>query len=110
MKTSELTGDALNWAVAKAMGHENGFPQNLLGVCVKGHGHERVSWSPSTNWSQAGMLIERERIELKPVYAGWAAFLGRQCAIHRSPLVAAMRCYVMHKLGPEVGVPEELQS
>jgi Protein of unknown function (DUF2591) len=63
MKTCELTGIALDWAVAKAEGvdfRQNGWkPVNVfLGARVGGH-HRY-----STDWAQGGPIIERERIAL----------------------------------------------
>ena len=73
-----------------------------------------VNYSPSTNWAQGGPIIESNEIDLKSVEEGvwqasnifddmeWYHFLGY------SPLEAAMRCHVAHKLGEEVEIPEEL--
>ena len=99
MKTSELTGAALDWAVAK-----------LEGDMVPDGGVMIQTWPfYSSDWSQGGPIIERERIELKPTYAGWAAFLGNKTfANGPTSLIAAMRCYVANKIGDEVAIPEEL--
>ena len=124
IKTSELQGAALDWAVAKCLGWENGFPENLLGVRVKGFGRERIKWNPSEDWEQGGQIIEREKIKVAPnlngtwhgqirhteshplcdhpVLAGWTNKHGP------TPLIAAMRCYVASKMGDEVEIPEEL--
>ena len=53
LKTSELTGAALDWAVAKCEGY--------VGVALQ----ERTGtdwYSPSTDWSQGGPIIEREKL------------------------------------------------
>ena len=99
IKTSELTGTALDWAVAKAAGQTYHGP----------------AWTkPSTDWAQGGPIIEREKIAA--VYrAGryWLAYThenyqGRQAdACGPTPLIAAMRCYVASKLGDEVDVPDD---
>ena len=52
MKVSDLNGKALNWAIAKCEGYE-GEPVWL----------SRQS-SASTDWEQAGPIIERERITI----------------------------------------------
>jgi hypothetical protein len=123
MKTSELTGAALDWAVAKCEWRpERVF---LFGEPLK---HIRISnredlehtyvlsmrYEPSTNWSQGGPIIEREGITLirhadktfwwASVSDGAISFSGP------TPLIAAMRCYVASKLGDEVDVPTELTS
>jgi len=66
-------------------------------------------YSPSTNWSQAGPIIEREQISLKVFPDGWTAWCGDPMD-GSNPLEAAMRCYVASKLGDEVDIPEELLS
>jgi hypothetical protein len=70
------------------------------------------SWHPSTNWSQGGPIIEREKIALAPDihHTKWSATLRGEAYIYwaQTPLIAAMRCYVASKLGLEVDVPNEL--
>jgi hypothetical protein len=112
MKTSELTGAALDWAVAKAEGNvqlqydsrEGLIIRNILGW---------IPYRPSVAWQQGGPIIERERIGLGHAISEgnsyWFAigYLVEECG--PTPLVAAMRCYVASKLSDEVEVPEELQ-
>jgi hypothetical protein len=109
MKTSELTGAALDWAVAKCMGIsvEYGLTDD-----------ERFS----TNWAQGGPIIEREGIHLLcddrvlnwtasavQTYANSRRLVGwRTLAYGPTPLIAAMRCFVASRLGDEVDIPEEL--
>ena len=66
MKTSELTGTALNWAVAKAKGVALLDPYNneweLCWTLLADNSGDY--YAPSTNWAQGGPIIERERIEL----------------------------------------------
>jgi hypothetical protein len=88
------------------------------------------AWTPSTDWSQGGPIIERESIFVLREQSGfkgrrlWAATSGASKAIGLNddsvklyrdafyfgptPLIAAMRCYVASKLGDEVELPEEL--
>lgn len=110
MKTTELTGAALDWAVAKAMGliHSNRWTQL--------HILDPEGYSPSTDWSQGGPIIEREKIETKYIgnTFGWRAFLKFNtdpmlCYSGLTPLIAAMRCYVASKLGEEIEIPKELR-
>ena len=92
MKTLELTGVALDWAVAKC----EGMPERIVfgrgsvrdtGYCVEHPNGTRLFyvlrniwerwidkcethpwgagvnvWTPSTNWAQGGPIIEREKI------------------------------------------------
>ena len=98
MKTSTLTGKALDWAVNYAEGLNNIFtPVNYCG-----------------KWEHGGPLIERERICPCPsnTVAGspWSAtdLSGHITQFGPTPLIAAMRCYVASKLGDDVDVPPDL--
>jgi hypothetical protein len=100
VKTDELTDLALNWAVAKAIGE-------YKPVAVPHY---------STNWSQGGPIIERERITLDgtAIRDQWMAVFyvpDEEPWEMRgpTPLIAAMRCFVASKLGDEIEVPEELK-
>jgi hypothetical protein len=104
MKVNELSGAALDWAVAKC----EGLSHRL-------HGHVPYS----TDWAQGGPLIEREWIELTlntdPGGGEWVAQIaddvpdGYHSASGLTPLIAAMRCYVTFKLGDEIEVPKEIK-
>jgi hypothetical protein len=98
MKTNELTGKALNWAVGKAEGLDGWLaPVNYCG-----------------KWEHGGPIIERERIGIDCDDQGvwFASFdLSAETALGASaltPLVAAMRCYVASQLGDDVDVPKDL--
>lgn len=132
VKTAELTGAALDFAVSKADNppgqdgwgwwerDEQGFLFDPLNEC---------RYSPSTDWAQGGPIIEREMIDLRKVYSSgrpstnpydcWKAEIvfrdeklvaGDFFAHGPTPLIAAMRCFVTKALGDEVDVPEELLS
>lgn len=99
MKTSKLTGAALDWAVAKAEGKDHVV-----------RAPNKYVYEPSTNWAQGGPIIERERIEVRP-YDGkkWIATDNlTNHTIGPTPLIAAMRCFVASRLGEEVDVTSEL--
>jgi hypothetical protein len=104
IKTSELTGTALDWAVAKSQGY--------AGIALQ----ERTNtewYSPSTDWAQGGPIIEREEIAVVYRAGGyWLAYTPESKPSADGtgpiPLIAAMRCYVAFHLGDEVDVPEEL--
>jgi hypothetical protein len=99
MKTSELTGPALDWAVAKAQGLKG----NVLGAILAGE------LSPSTQWHYGGPIIEREEIcVLAPVRGLWRSRKNGRTQYGPTPLIAAMRCYVASKLGDDVEIPQEL--
>jgi hypothetical protein len=92
MKTSELTGIALDWAVGTTGEYGVGFF--------------------STDWAKGGLIIEREGISIGCHLDGAEWFAKNYWAEHEqsgsTPLIAAMRCYVASELGDEVEIPEEL--
>ena len=101
MNISDLNGKALNWAIAKCEGYDG-----------------EAIWlsrqsSASTDWEQAGQIIERERITIDASQHGrlWVARKGvNEPIIGPTPLIAAMRCYVASKLGNELDIPAELEG
>ena len=112
IKTAELTGAALDWAVAKCEGwSEEGLEDIANGDMFPEHDF-------STDWAQGGPIIEREAISLKHWHGAWTAeleYLPDDDANYRygkgggtTPLIAAMRCYVASKLGDTVDIPAEL--
>ena len=126
VKTSELIGSALDWAVAVCDGYECQFEDEVSGpwlVPQEGFLHDEKSlsqYSPSTSWSQGGALVERESITLRVnanVPGRWVAFIdfgSSNCNIKArqsgpTPLVAAMRCFCCATLGDEIEIPQELQ-
>ena len=118
IKTSELTGAALDWAVAKAQELPHKIQHSELAertqvYLVDEHGRAFVMYCPSTQWMQGGPIIERENISLDRVTSEfWVAtrIEGSSLSEEEGPtaLVAAMRCFVASRLGDEVDVPEEL--
>jgi hypothetical protein len=98
VKTNELSGQALDWAVAKA----DGYPNEDISI----------DWNYSTDWAQSGPIIERECIDLEwtgiPNANFFCTIQGEYEAHGTTPLIAAMRCYVASKLGEEVELPEGL--
>jgi len=102
MKTYELTGKALNWAVNHA--------ERLTGILSP------VNYCGK--WEHGGPIIERERIAIGfdgfdifdsalPIW-GACKYDGGTEEYGTTPLIAAMRCYVASKLGDDVNVPEGL--
>jgi len=111
IKTETLTGAALDWAVTKCE-LPSGWPdaEILLGDDT----------DYSTDWAHGGPIIEQESIALRPHehdVQKWSAEqpLSRTSlrlssfSTGATPLIAAMRCYVASKLGPEIDIPEELR-
>ena len=111
VKTSELQGAALDWAVAQAEGNVRLQYDNREGLII----NNVLGWipyRPSVAWQQGGPIIEREKMTVESLDTGWLATRIEHPAFSEeqgpTPLIAAMRCYVASKLGDEVEVPHEL--
>jgi hypothetical protein len=134
VKVSELTGVALDWAVAKCEGFTAEYEADIGDFWIERTNHNYTWLAPfgylkdtlrfSTDWSQGGPIIEREMIQLTPhcmvnPLHGWAAAFRSfdedddVFALHRmrgkTPLIAAMRCFVESKLGSNIEVPDNLK-
>ena len=124
MRTSELTGAALDWAVAKCEGGTNLRYDTVACWWFTLDGEDRVlsrGWSvvqnfaPSADWAQGGPIIERENLDVCihiPTHQWCSATQSSADRFARgygpTPLIAAMRCYVASKLGDEIGIPRGL--
>ena len=103
MKTSELTGAALDWAVAKCEGEGE--------AAWAAH---RDAFAYSSTWVCGGPIIERERIGIWSSEADdhdgeWCArTINTYITYSPTPLIAAMRCYVASKMGDNIDIPKEL--
>ena len=131
MKTTVLTGPALNWMALKALGYmpakwekrqwgrelvlapEREFSNQLIKVPDGYPLTSRAGFEPSTNWSQGGPIVDRENINItgprsrrvaQIIDADGFNFIG----VASTSLIAAMRCFVASKLGDKVDVPKEL--
>jgi len=125
VKTNELFGLALDWAVAQVDGALDGIPWVYDNAeCYYSHddtadGYSEV-WKPSKEWEQAGVLIERHGIGVAKFYepvdgavtdGNWWAALSPDDAIRcdaPTPLVAAMRVIVAMQFGESIDVPSKL--
>ncbi len=115
VNTNILSGNALNWAVAKSEKQDpvldNGEVFSFKEVMGRKY---PLRWEPSTNWAQGGVMIEREKITLdyRPdlnTARPWLATLPSGAEEHgATPLIAAMRVYVSGVLGDSIDIPEEL--
>lgn len=131
VKTSELTGAALNWAVAKCEPDDTlaiYFDEDTGEPLCHDDWESNQEYKPSTDWAQGGAIIEREKLGVwwaHHVVDGegneygnhWYAETGltdenaderHVCMEGETPLIAAMRCYVASKLGDEVEIDDNL--
>lgn len=132
VKTSELTGAALDWAVAIAEGYEPDRPQD--GQVKKGSDYRVVGpcnsqfrYSPSIDWRQGGpllanlmtsgqwgitpftdgqIMISNTNSDCLPYNGDW-----EQASINAfgdNLLIATCRAIVTSEIGEEVDIPDSL--
>lgn len=118
VKTAELIGSALDWAVAKADGFRVQYSRRMGLHCAE---IMRVSaaetfirmgcsYRPSADWSQGGPLIEKYKLRLVPCDAGYFSYTDYMAfeGVGETALIAACRAIVYHKIGDVVSVPADL--
>ena len=133
IKTVDLVGLALDWAVAKCedklwLAYENAlFNETVLPARPSEYLRDNFfgpEFSPSTNWAQGGPIIEREITKLFKNVGGTHTAQIRHEETHSlisrnvlagwtnasgpTPLIAAMRCYVASKLGDAIDILDDL--
>lgn len=116
IKVSEAANVQLDWLVAKCEGLSPDIWGKTQIIIKSAHKNGFYAYSPSTDWAQGGPIIKRELIETRPElheneeFSGvWSAFSmsnGGCWHYGPTPLVAAMRCYVVSKLGDAVDILE----
>lgn len=124
IRTADLTGATLDWAVADAIGLPKPEQADADGVWRRWYQptlSDGESWGskeffhPSTNWSQCGPLIKRFKVmidhdfeeystEQEPCYAETNYYW----AIGETELIAICRAIVKRHFGEAVNVPLEL--
>ena len=119
VKTAELVGSALDWAVATALGAHaaaNGSSEiwgNKI-WCVPGFENMRWDdWTPTRDWAQGGTLRDKYDAGIEPdVPDGlrYAYVPGRDLdgSFGETALIALCRVIVATELGDVVQVPAEL--
>ena len=109
LKTSELTGAALDWAVAKCEGIEWWAAEEPKDGLFIDYERTRL-YSPSSDWSQGGPLIAQHIFLLEDLgdYE-WGATAANGCKCRGDTVLQAVcRAYVLATLGEEVEIPNEL--
>jgi hypothetical protein len=130
----ELTGHALAWAVATAVGYTpmvmvDEIPGAMLGGGRVQHNYEdqvviahyeRMKhygpFRPVTDYLKGGPLLDKYRVSTEIAGDGWGALFNdtfcaatqRQVIHGATRLEAGLRCIAAHFLGPVVDVPAEL--
>lgn len=128
VKTNELSGIALDWAVAKCENRPwHVIPEGyyLGGKLVASGEYNWETDTPiqllySTDWAQGGVIIDKYSIEVVRGLDAYVAFTdtywhpngtehgNMYSSTGASYLEAAMRCYVASKLGDAIDIPEEI--
>lgn len=119
VKTAELSGVQLDYAVAMSVDH----PVKVISgdVCsMHEDGNEWMPYEyfkPSTDWSHCGELVNPHEVAFAPHPVGR---LWRACALKapinnvieegETPQIAICRAVVASKLGDEVDIPDELME
>jgi len=131
IKVSEATNIQLNYLVAVSMGGVGFHYDTVATYWIKLDGKDRAlskgwaqSFTPTTDWAQGGPIIDSEKLcvgfnhQADPEYCPindpttncWARTTsGGYLKYGPTPLIAAMRCFVVSKLGEEVDIPEALK-
>ncbi|ROQ49142.1 phage protein NinX family protein [Pseudomonas putida] len=120
VKTADLVGEQLAWAVAKAEGLDvhvakphYGAPARVF-VRYRGEATERCErYNPQESWMLGGPLKTKHQIGDGPVRGGWTAYPSRpneptDWLMGPSPLVAICRAVITKVAGNVVCVPKEL--
>jgi hypothetical protein len=132
VQISNVSGVTLNWLVAKCEEYKSIIPGHgyhdprkahiITQILVSNKRHEAYNFDPAGDWHNSGDIVIREAIGTVPVWQTasgtvggggewiWKAFMnspGRFEYLGPTPQVAAMRCYVASRMGPEVDIPEE---
>lgn len=110
VKTADLIGPALDWAVAKAIGLEEETLDPLTWECTA---YPSGCYNYSTDWSQGGPLIDKY---IGSLYRDWTLSETPTAVVEGTAHVAAgstyllalCRAIVAAKLGNTVQVPAEL--
>lgn len=114
VKTAELVGPALDWAVAQAIGADQvefGVVGSAAFIACIHRGTWERNWRPSTDWSQGGPLFDRHDILLGGLTGRPYAVVNNfpnGCGTRQNgptKLIAACRAVVAAKLGDTVRVP-----
>lgn len=126
VKVAELSGAALDFAVAQVEKPENFVLRDAteeIGCWVIGIAYNaadpdswlKSSYCPSTDWSQGGPLIDKHRLEIIESGNGFACVKEwvysepyEWYPVGETHLIAACRAIVTKASGDTVQVPEEL--
>lgn len=119
VKVSELSGKALDYAVALCDGFKSGQVEGKFWLW-KDDGEFNILdfYNPQQDWAIAGPIIEREWLDPTPWPNESREDMRWHCHQYDSGgdcgqygptlLIAAMLCYVASKIGEEIDIPDNL--
>ena len=118
VEVNKSTGIVLDWLIARCKEVQTSISKTgylIFSDKSIAIGPNGSVYQPSSIWAQGGPIIYREKIDMefdpngKPVVMARMRVNGRRFrAYGETPLIAAMRCFVIAKLGDKVEVPNEL--
>ncbi|GLO24434.1 phage protein NinX family protein [Pseudomonas putida] len=120
VKTADLAGEALGWAVGKAEGLDlfleppgyNGVPWRVFARYRATVTERTDRYNPWEDWAPGGLLIQKYRVGFGLYSDSFFAVTGLDDmpgdADGPTHLIAACRAVVAAKLGDTVQVPKEL--
>ncbi|MDH0757758.1 DUF2591 domain-containing protein [Pseudomonas juntendi] len=122
VKTADLVGEALGWAVGMAEGLELELEPPHYNTSWRVFARHRYTvteqakrFNPWEDWAVGGPLLQKHNVSLHcpqkdwDYWAAWITENGKDVAQGADfPLPAACRAIVAHKLGDTVQVPKEL--
>ena len=114
-KILELSGTALDWAVAKAQRIDcinfQQFFVTLDPIVKLADWDDAAEYSPSTKWAQGGPIVQDNAISVEftedEEAEGWLTYIDNEGELFpgRTALEAVMRCFVGSKFGSSVNIP-----
>lgn len=116
VRVSNLSGEALGWAVGKAEGLDvyleppgyNGVPWRVFARCQGEAIVHTKRYNPWEHWALAGALVDKYRVCLDFKCGLWSALGDEWVTDCQSPTIAICRAIVADELGDIVKVPKEL--
>lgn len=118
VKTADLAGEALGWAVGKAEGlylilvpPQYGNPWRVFARYQASATEHTKRFNPWEDWALAGLLLDKHCISLIYAFEEYEALIGMTgSGYHPSSTIAICRAVVAAKLGDTVQVPKELMQ
>lgn len=119
MNISDLSGPALNWAVAMCLGWKWKVEEGKLLLARPDHTQtkqlvnsksfkvvELRFFTPDASWSITGPIIAKNKISLACFDNKWYANVNDSKYYGHTPLVAALRCFASMKFGKNIELPD----